>query len=192
MNQLVASAKLGEKEAWDEIYPLMSKPIFNFMYQRTHNPEEAEDLMQEVMLKAADRIHQYKAVEGIPFSAWVFRIARNEYISSGRKNRRGPLAVNAGVNVEDVFGHGPVYEEILPDNNEEIMKNVRMAIAKLSSSEQAVINARFFNDDGEERSQEDTAEMLRITKNNVKVTQCHAVRKLRDKQTSGNNKPAVA
>lgn len=55
----------------------------------TSNPSEAEDLVQETMLKAYNAFHQFQ--EGTNLKAWLFRIMQNTFISDYRKKRREPL-----------------------------------------------------------------------------------------------------
>ncbi len=55
----------------------------------TANPAEAEDLVQETMLKAYAAFHQFEA--GTNLKAWLFRIMQNTFISDYRKKRREPL-----------------------------------------------------------------------------------------------------
>ena len=55
----------------------------------TSNPTEAEDLVQETMVKAFAAFHQFQ--EGTNLKAWLFRIMQNAFISDYRKARREPF-----------------------------------------------------------------------------------------------------
>ncbi len=55
----------------------------------TSNPTEAEDLVQETMMKAYKAFNQYQ--DGTNLKAWLFRIMQNTFISDYRKKRREPL-----------------------------------------------------------------------------------------------------
>ncbi len=55
----------------------------------TSNPAEAEDLVQETMMKAFKAFNQYQ--DGTNLKAWLFRIMQNTFISNYRKKRREPL-----------------------------------------------------------------------------------------------------
>lgn len=55
----------------------------------TANPAEAEDLVQDTMMKAYAAFHQFQ--EGTNLKAWLFRILQNTFISDYRKKRREPL-----------------------------------------------------------------------------------------------------
>lgn len=55
----------------------------------TANPTEAEDLVQDTMIKAYAAFHQYQ--DGTNLKAWLYRIMQNTFISDYRKKRREPL-----------------------------------------------------------------------------------------------------
>ncbi|MHB0928127.1 MAG: sigma-70 family RNA polymerase sigma factor [Candidatus Nanopelagicales bacterium] len=55
----------------------------------TSNPTEAEDLVQDTMMKAYKAFNQYQ--DGTNLKAWLFRIMQNTFISDYRKKRREPL-----------------------------------------------------------------------------------------------------
>ena len=55
----------------------------------TANPTEAEDLVQDTMMKAYGAFHQFQ--EGTNLKAWLFRIMQNTFISDYRKKRREPV-----------------------------------------------------------------------------------------------------
>lgn len=58
----------------------------------TSNPAEAEDLVQDTMIKAFAAFHQFQ--EGTNLKAWLFRIMQNSFISDYRKARREPLKLS--------------------------------------------------------------------------------------------------
>lgn len=58
----------------------------------TANPTQAEDLVQDTMVKAYSAFHQFQ--EGTNLKAWLFRIMQNSFISDYRKARREPLKVS--------------------------------------------------------------------------------------------------
>ena len=81
--ELIEKAKKSPK-AFGEIYDTYVKSIYNYFYYRLQNVEKAEDLTQEVFIKAFEAIERYK-IRKIPLSAWLFRIARNLLIDFFRK-----------------------------------------------------------------------------------------------------------
>ena len=47
----------------------------------------AEDLVADIFVKAWEKLHQYSAQKGVPFGAWLFRIATNAFFDLRRKRR---------------------------------------------------------------------------------------------------------
>src|SRR5688572_30356328 len=59
------------------LYDRYYERIFKFLYQRLDEKEDAFDLCSQVFLKALTNLGKYRSV-GVPFSSWLYRIARNE------------------------------------------------------------------------------------------------------------------
>lgn len=68
----------------DEFLKVQSK-LRVYALSLTRDRDRADDLVQEVFLRAVDKAHQYKA--GTNFAAWIFTLARNHHISHGRLRR---------------------------------------------------------------------------------------------------------
>ncbi len=62
--------------AFGELYRRYVDRIYNYIYYRTGSPGDAEDLTGKVFFKAMSHIKGYKHM-GLPFSAWLYRIAHN-------------------------------------------------------------------------------------------------------------------
>ncbi len=65
-----------DKEAFGELYERYVKKIYNYIYYRTGNQHDAEDLTARVFFRALSHIGQYTE-RGVPFQAWLYRIAHN-------------------------------------------------------------------------------------------------------------------
>lgn len=62
--------------AFGELYKRYVERIYNYIFFRTGSVKDAEDLTGKVFFKAMDNIKSYKHM-GLPFSAWLYRIAHN-------------------------------------------------------------------------------------------------------------------
>ena len=69
-------ASQGDLEAFGVLYEKYVERIFNYVYYRTGNVHDAEDLTARVFYRALHHIHTYTD-RGVPFSAWLYRIAHN-------------------------------------------------------------------------------------------------------------------
>lgn len=83
---LVNSAREDPRN-FSPLYDRYFEAIFNFIYRRTENEETCADLTSQTFLKALQNLKGYE-FRGVPFSAWLFRIASNEVNKYYRKSKR--------------------------------------------------------------------------------------------------------
>jgi RNA polymerase sigma-70 factor (ECF subfamily) len=74
--EILSRASVGDKEAFGRLYERYVERIFNYVYYRTGNTHDAEDLTARVFQRAMNHIRNYTD-RGVPFSAWLYRIAHN-------------------------------------------------------------------------------------------------------------------
>lgn len=74
--EILKNAAQGDKEAFGLLYERYAERIFNYVYYRTGNVHDAEDLTARVFQRAMNHIVRYTN-RGVPFSAWLYRIAHN-------------------------------------------------------------------------------------------------------------------
>lgn len=85
--KLVRLASNGDKVAFGELYQRYVERIYNYCYYRMGNQQDAEDLTGRVFMKALGHIKKYDE-RGVPFSAWLYRIAHNLVANWHRDNGR--------------------------------------------------------------------------------------------------------
>ena len=83
----ITRAADGDTEAFSLLYERYVTRIYNYIYYRTGNPHEAEDLTSRVFHRALHHITHYDN-RGVPFSAWLYRIAHNLVANWHRDNSR--------------------------------------------------------------------------------------------------------
>jgi RNA polymerase sigma-70 factor, ECF subfamily len=86
-SELIKQASAGNSEAFSELYSRYVERIYNYVYYRTSNANDAEDLTARVFHRAYNHIKNYKE-KGYPFSAWLYRIAHNLVANWYRDNKR--------------------------------------------------------------------------------------------------------
>lgn len=74
--EFLLRASQGDLDAFGVLYEKYVERIFNYVYYRTGNVHDAEDLSARVFYRALHHIHTYTD-RGVPFSAWLYRIAHN-------------------------------------------------------------------------------------------------------------------
>ena len=75
-SELVKRTQEGDQDAFGEIYERYIKKIYKYVYYRTSNQHDAEDLTARVFFRAMAHIGKYED-KGLPFQAWLYRIAHN-------------------------------------------------------------------------------------------------------------------
>ena len=79
----------GDQQAFGTLYERYVSRIYSYIYYRTGNQHDAEDLTARVFYRALNHINNYQQ-RGLPFSAWLYRIAHNLVANWHRDNSRRP------------------------------------------------------------------------------------------------------
>ena len=91
---VLVRASQGDRDAFGQLYGRYIDRIFNYVYYRTGNLHDAEDLTARVFQRAMNHIHNYTD-RGVPFSAWLYRIAHNLVANWHRdRSRRQEIPLN--------------------------------------------------------------------------------------------------
>src|SRR5262249_18134674 len=77
-----------------DVSPLR-EPLYRHAMRMTGNHADAEDLVQDTMMKAYANLGSFK--QGTNLRGWLFRIMTNTYINDYRKNRRHPAHYPTGL-----------------------------------------------------------------------------------------------
>lgn len=113
---ILIQAAQGDGDAFGVIYERYVGRIYNYVYYRTGNVADAEDLTARVFYRAIRHIGNYKD-RGLPISAWLYRIAHNLVANWHRDNsRRKEVPLD-----ENLFGgtNGGHPEHKLLDNEDQ-------------------------------------------------------------------------
>lgn len=95
--ELLVLAAQGDLEAFGSLYERYVERIYNYIYYRTGNTYDAEDLTERVFMRAMRHISNYHD-RGLPFSAWLYRIAHNLVANWHRdNNRRKEIPLDEGI-----------------------------------------------------------------------------------------------
>jgi RNA polymerase sigma-70 factor (ECF subfamily) len=150
------------------IYQKYHEPIFRYIYNRLNDEEQAFDITSQVFMKALHRINTFE-YRGIPFSSWLYRIAKSELYQSFR-DKKNICTVNL-----DSFELTEIIDEMEEDYSEENKKKLVLALTRLKQIDVQLIELRFF----EKRTFKEIGEILEITENNAKVKAFRALEKLK-------------
>ncbi|KQL50366.1 hypothetical protein AN964_22105 [Heyndrickxia shackletonii] len=154
---------------WETIWREHWKEIYLYIYYRTNNKEEAEDIAQETFMKAIRSEHRYKD-QDVTVIALLKTIARNLMIDRWRNKQKRPITTQMEPHIMfESDEKGP--EELISDKDE-----VRYALSLLNEDQQQIIKYRILQG----YSIKKTAELLRKTESYIKVNQFRAIEFIRN------------
>lgn len=165
----VATAREGDEGAFEKLYEHFFAQVYRYAAFRL--PKElAEDVTAEVFVKAWEKLHTYKARSGVPFAAWLFRIARHAVIDVYRTQH--------GIEEmpDEVLDTDELNRADSPLRRGEMLKTVRSAMEKLPKRYQDVLLLSFVSD----LPTHEVARVLRMTEGGVRILKMRALRKLED------------
>jgi RNA polymerase sigma-70 factor (ECF subfamily) len=177
---LVTAAKQGESRAFEELVERHQRQIYFAALRMTRNKEDAEDVVQRSLQKAF--VHLNSFVGRSSFSTWLTRVAINEALMLIRKKKCGVREVVIDdLNRDDEAATSLDFPDPTPGPEaryfqREWLQMLSSAIGELPPLMREVIQLREL----EERSMEETAQILGISVNAAKGRVFHARRKLRD------------
>lgn len=86
----LARMAADDQAAFGELYERHVRRIYNYIYYRTGNHHDAEDLTARVFQRALRHVGNFED-KGVPFSAWLYRIAHNLVANWHRDRSRRPV-----------------------------------------------------------------------------------------------------
>ena len=131
---LVARSKAGDADAFGAIYDRFQPEIVRYLTYRMRTAEGAEDLAQQVFLKAWQAIPRYED-RGVPFKAWLYRMAHNQMVDYFRTRR--PTTDLEGVDLPE---ESEAEQRVLAQETHE---RLRDAMERLSEDHREVLTLRF-------------------------------------------------
>jgi RNA polymerase sigma-70 factor, ECF subfamily len=156
-------------EDFGPLYKKYHESIFRYVYQRMDDKEMAYDIVSQIFVKALTNLDRYEN-KGLPFSSWLFRIAKSEVYQSFRDNKAKRF-----VNIDTVQ-----INQVIEDFDEEIsdlnLKKLCNSLKMLKEHEIQLLEMRFF----EKRSFKEIGEILDLTENNAKVKTFRVLEKLKN------------
>ncbi len=133
---LVQRAKQGDRAALDALCQREWKPVYAIAYRALRNVSEAQDLTQEVFLRALRSLPRYEET-GAPFRAYLATIARNLIRDRWRKHRPQIVELDLAATLPDTTD---LPEDRALQNVDR--DNLRRALRLLSDDHQLVLRLR--------------------------------------------------
>jgi len=104
---LLARVRAGDRAAFEQLYRWFERPVFTLAVRMLGDRDQAQDVLQDTMLKAYSRIDGFDGRGGSPFWGWLRQVAVNEALMRLRRDRRlsQELADDDAVGLAE--DHGP-------------------------------------------------------------------------------------
>ncbi len=151
-------AARGNPAKFAPLYNRYYARILGFVYQRVETKDDAYDITAQTFIAALENIGKYKSL-GVPFSAWLFRIALNELSSYYRKSK-----VRQSINIDDTQVVD-VLTELGEENSAITDARLMKAMQQLEPIEIQLLEMRFFD----KRPFKEVCEVLNISETAAKA-----------------------
>ena len=164
--EAVEACQRGEREAFDRLVERFQRDIYRLCYRYVNNHEDANDVAQEVFLKAYRAIRRFRGDSS--FSTWLYRIAVNTCLNFRSARKPEPQELPEAL-ADPSLGVAASLE------SEERARRVRDAIRRLPEKQRATLILKVYHD----LTHEEVARILGSTVGTVKANLFHALGNLR-------------
>jgi len=164
--QVVAACQGGDREAFDQLVVRYQRDIYRLCYRYVNNHEDANDITQEVFLRAWRAIGRFKGRSA--FSTWLYRIGVNACLNF-RAARKPPAQELPETLADPRMGAAQRVEKA------QKAQLVREAVARLPEKQRATLILKMYH----ELTHQEVAQILGSTVGTVKANLFHALGNLR-------------
>jgi len=148
--------------------------IFNYVLKRVQDEHHAAEITSDIFAKALIKIATYN-FKGLPFSSWLYRIARNQVIDFYRKDKSNKY-IQVSEEELDYLADNSENDIDAAMDKENKTQQLVLALGQLSDDNIELIELKFF----ENRSYKEIAEIINTNENNARVKTNRALAKLKD------------
>ena len=145
--QLVAKHLGGDEQSLDVLVARYVKPVYRLIYSYVRNEQEAEDITQEVFVRAWKNLYTFDPEQN--FKTWIFTIAKRASIDALRKKKAVPFSAFENKNGDNILFETLADDGLLPDEISERNALGRMiagAMTMLSPQFQTVLSMHYTDD----------------------------------------------
>lgn len=153
-NEIIRQCLDGQTHIFSDLVAKYEKPIFNAAYRIIHDFDDAEDIAQNVFVKAYENLREFNS--RYKFFSWIYRMAINESINLINKKKKNEILDSR------IKSKGKSTEEII--DNLELGERVQKALNKLDINYRIVVVLKHFL----EFSYKEISDILEIPEKTVK------------------------
>lgn len=161
-----------DSEAFGQVYDFYFPRVYAFVMAKIGDQMIAEDLVSDVFVKLLDNLPKYQD-RGLPFSAWLFTVARNVIFDYFAKNNRSKTTVlEEGMEIKDEREDSSPKAQAIDG---ELKDKVKAVMARLPERELSVLQMKFFAG----LNNREIAAALNLTESNVGIILYRVLRKIK-------------
>ncbi|MBI1808231.1 MAG: RNA polymerase sigma factor [Ignavibacteria bacterium] len=173
---LITQAQRGDPEAFRELVERSKINVYRLAYDLTGNHHDAEDLSQEVFVKAYRGLPNFRG--NAKWSTWLYRITTNACIDHRRSQSRTTMEYKDDLGDDETTSeHNHRHSVLNPDRSVEagmIQENIERALSRLAPQERSVFVLRHYHD----LPLKEIAETMKIAEGTVKSYLFRALQRL--------------
>lgn len=166
--QTILEQSKKDPKAFGVLYEKYFDRIYNYLLRHTDDEELAGDLCSQTFVNALNHLQKFE-FRGLPFSAWLYKIAGNEINKHYRKNKGKKVFSLEELKVRELV------EQTDENWDEELIQKVIGYMSDLPTEMIQVLELRFFED----KDFKEIAFILDITESGAKMRTYRALDKLR-------------
>ena len=160
----------GETGLYGYFLDMYGQRIFTLVQQIVSNREDAEDLTQDIFVKAFESLKNYRG--DCQFITWIYRIAYNMTSSTLRKNKQRQELLSADESKPETADTDSSFDFADETERDEHIEDLQLALSWLTAEERALITLFYYDN----KSIEDCAYITGLSEANTKV-RLHRIRK---------------
>lgn len=173
---LVGKARNGDFSAFEKLFERHRNLVYRYAYQMAPRRDDAEDIVQEVFVRAYQNLHRYR--DEAKFTTWLLRIATNLGTDRARMhNRRQALEQQEAAGALAWMTIGDQEDPVAKLEGDRRVEVLKRALNALPVHHRSMLILR----DIEQRDYNDIASMLGCTVGGAKLRVLRARRALRDR-----------
>lgn len=170
---LVKRASSGDSESFGELYSIYLDPIYRYVFYQIRDKMMAEDITEEVFLKAWKGINSCKGKEHT-FSSWLYRVAHNHIIDYFRSRQK---YLKNNVSIVDTGDIADFDSPELTMETRQDYKSLLDDISHLSRDQKQVIILKFIED----LDNREIGQIMNKSEGAIRILQMRALKRLRQK-----------
>lgn len=143
---LVRLYEEGNDAAFDVLLERHQQRLFNYILGLVHDEDLANDLFQEVFIKAITRIRSHRYVESGRFGSWLMRIAHNLVIDTFRQNKSVVTVSGDTPEGSTLMGKASLLDYSIDQfmATEQTFSDIEQMVKRLPASQQEIVQMRLY------------------------------------------------